>query len=177
MVGLAFEDTMVMVSMNISHEMNISHDINQNLTAHQRDLMMWHQKWVHCDLGRVQTLISKHHDEATAQMIKPMHDKASSCPKPKCAACCLRKTGRSSATTTTGVDSSDQNLNDDALNPGDVVHQDQYMYGLPGRLPHTFGKEKPKARFTGGTIFVDGTMGLIHHHHQVSLCVGETLKG
>jgi hypothetical protein len=51
------------------------------------------------------------------------------------------------------------------------------MYGLPGHLPNTYGKEKPKARFTGGTIFVDGKMGFIHHHHQVSLHVGETLKG
>jgi hypothetical protein len=49
--------------------------------------------------------------------------------------------------------------------------------GLPGRLPHTLGKENPKARFTGGTIFIDGNTGIIHHHRQVSLNVGETLKG
>jgi hypothetical protein len=50
------------------------------------------------------------------------------------------------------------------------------MSCLPGPLPNTYEKEKPKARFTGGTIFVDGKTGFIHHHHQVSLRVGEKLK-
>jgi hypothetical protein len=68
-------------------------------------------------------------------------------------------------------------LNNDAPNPVNIVHLDQYMAGLPGRLLHTFGKEKPKSRFIGGTIFVDGQTGCIHHHHQESLRVGETMKG
>jgi hypothetical protein len=75
------------------------------------------------------------------------------------------------------LDTSKRNLNDSAINPGDVIHLDQYMSGLPGRLPTTFGKEKPKKRYAGGTIFVDGKTGFIHHHHQVSLRSGETLKG
>jgi hypothetical protein len=32
----------------------------------------------------------------------------------------------------TVVDAIDQNLNDDAPNPGDVVHLNQYMSELPG---------------------------------------------
>jgi hypothetical protein len=155
--------------------MDVSHDMNQNLKAHQRGLVMWHQKWAHCDLGRVQTLIVEPLGAATDQLIKPKHDRESSCPKHKCVYCCLSKTDRSSASTTTVMDSSDRNLNDDVLNPGDVFHLDQYMHDLPGCLPHTFEKEKPKARFTGGTIFVDGKTGFIHH--QVSLHVGEMLKG
>jgi hypothetical protein len=159
-----------MVSMDVSEEMN------HNLTAPKRELLMWHQKWKHCDLDRVQTLLAKHRDVATSQL-NPKHEKGASCPKPTCAACCLSKTGRYSAPTTTVLDSINRNLNDDAPSPGDIVHIDHYMSGLPGRLPNTYGKEKPKARFTGGAIFVDGKMGFIHHHHQVSLRVGETLKG
>jgi hypothetical protein len=68
-------------------------------------------------------------------------------------------------------------LNEAATIPGNVIHLDQYMSGLPGRLPTTFGKEKPKKKFTGGTIFVYGNTGFVHHHHQVSLRVGETLQG
>jgi hypothetical protein len=52
-VGLTFEDATVMVSMDVSDEMN------QNLTAPRMELLMWHQKWAHCDLGRVQTLLAK----------------------------------------------------------------------------------------------------------------------
>jgi hypothetical protein len=73
-------------------------------------------------------------DEVINPLIMPNNPKALSC---------LSTTGRSSSPNTTVLDSSDRNLNDDAPNPGDVVHLDQYMSGLPGRLPQTFGKEKP----------------------------------
>jgi hypothetical protein len=121
--------------------------------------------------------LAKPRDVATAQLIKPKHDKASSCPKPKCGACCLSKTGRSSDQITIVVNTSDRNLIDGALSPGNVVHLEQYMPVLPGCLPHTFGKENPKSRLTDGTILVDEKMGFIHHHHQVSLSDGEILKG
>jgi hypothetical protein len=143
-VGLTFEDTTVMATMDVTEE------TTQNLTAPQRELMLWHQKWAHCDLGLIQTLLAIPQDASSPHVITPKHAKASS-PKPKCAACCLSKTGRASAPTTQVLDTSEQNLNDAATNPGDVVHLDQYMSGLPGRLPTTFGKEKPKKKYTGGT--------------------------
>jgi hypothetical protein len=170
-VGLTFEDATVVATMDVTEEMN------QNLTAPQRELMLWHQKWAHCDLGRVQTLLAIPRDASSPHVIAPKHAKASSCPKPKCAVCCLSKTGCASAPTTQVLDTSERNLNDAATNPGDVVHLDQYMSGLPGRLPTTFGKEKPKKKYTGGTIFVDGRTGFIRHRHQVSLRVGEILQG
>jgi hypothetical protein len=139
--------------------------------------MLWHQKWAHCDMGRVQTLLATPRDTSLDQLIEPKHAKASSCPKPKCAACCLSKTGRASAPTTQVLDTSESNFNEAATNPGNIVHLDQYMSRLPGHLPTTFGKENPKKKYTGGTIFVDGKTGFIHHHHQVSLRVGETLQG
>jgi hypothetical protein len=55
-VGLTFEDDTVMATMDVTEE------INQNLTAQQRELMLWHQKWAHCDLGRVQTLLATPRD-------------------------------------------------------------------------------------------------------------------
>jgi hypothetical protein len=39
--GLTFEDATVVASMDVSDEMN------QNLTAPQRDRVMWHSKWAH----------------------------------------------------------------------------------------------------------------------------------
>jgi hypothetical protein len=149
-VGLTFEDATVMATMDVTEEMN------QNITAPQRDLMLCHQKWAHCDMGRVQTLLATPWDKSLVQLIEPKHAKASLCPKPKCAACCIGKTGRASAPTTHVLDTRERSLNDAATNPGDVVHLDQYMSGLPGSLPNTFGKEKPKKMYTGGTIFVDG---------------------
>jgi hypothetical protein len=170
-VELTFKDVTVMATLDVTEEMN------QKLTAPQRELMLWHQKWANYDMGHVQTLFTTPRDPALIQIIEPKHDKASSCPKPKCAACCLRKTGPASAPTTQFIDTRERNLNDSVTNPGDMIHFDQYMLGLPDRLPTTFGKEKPKKRFSGGTIFVDVKTGFIQHHHQVSLRAGETLQG
>jgi hypothetical protein len=128
-------------------------------------------------MGHVQTLLMTPYDEDIDKLVKPKHEKVSSCPESKCADCHLNKTGRSSTPTMTVVSYRDRDLNDDMPNQSGVVHLNQYMPGLPGLLPHTSGKEKHKALFTRGTIFVDGKTGFIHHHHQMSLLVGETLKG
>jgi hypothetical protein len=52
----------------------------------------------------------------------------------------------------------------------------RYVSSVPGHLPHIKGKESPKDKFNGGTIFVDHASAYIHLTHQVSLCVGGTLR-
>jgi hypothetical protein len=116
------------------------------------------------------------HDTSQPQLKEPNHSKESCCPETKCAACCLSKTGRASAPTTQVLDTIKPNL-DAATIQGDMIHLDQYMPGLYDSLPTTFGKEKPKKKFTGRTIFGDGNTCFVHHHHQFSLRVGETLQG
>jgi hypothetical protein len=110
--------------------------------------MLWHQKWAHCDLGRVQTLLATPRDESLPHVIAPKHAHASSCPKPKCAACCLSKTGRASAPTTQVLDTRKRNLNDAVTNPGDVVHLDQYIVSLlrlGRRSPRRSIREEPSS--------------------------------
>jgi hypothetical protein len=63
------------------------------------------------------------------------------------------------------------------MQPGAKVSIDQYISGLPGRLNHTRWKEDKKTQYNGGTIFVDHCSGYIHYKNQVSLRIGETLKG
>jgi len=63
-----------------------------------------------------------------------------------------------------------------SLRPGDLVSIDQYQSSFPGRLPDSKGKEPKKNQYTGGTLFVDSALGLVHLSHQVSLKVGETLR-
>ena len=48
------------------------------------------------------------------------------------------------------------------MTPGECVSVDQFVATVPGRLPHTFGKEKGVDRYTGGTLFVDHASGLIY---------------
>jgi hypothetical protein len=63
------------------------------------------------------------------------------------------------------------------LAPGAMVSIDQYTSTMPGRLPHTKGKEPKKDKYVGGTLFVDHATAYIYLRHQVSLRVGETLVG
>ena len=53
---------------------------------------------------------------------------------------------------------------------------DQYISKTPGRLPHTFGKERKEDKYVGGTIFVDHATGYIFLKHQTSLDAIETVK-
>ena len=62
------------------------------------------------------------------------------------------------------------------LLPGEKVSIDQYISALPGRLPHTKGKESKKDRYHGGTIFVDHASQFVHLSNQVSLNAGETIQ-
>ena len=67
-------------------------------------------------------------------------------------------------------------IRSDSINLGDCVSINQYQSSFPGQLPHTKGKEKPKLRYSGGTIMVESASGAVFLKHQVSLKVGETLK-
>jgi hypothetical protein len=155
-VGLTFEDATVMATMDVNEEMN------QNLTSPQRELMFWNQKWAHCDLGRVQTFLAIPRDDSSPRVIAPKHAKASYCPKPKCAACCLSKTGCASARC---------HKSRRRCSPRSVHVR------LARLSPYYMWEGEAQNKYTGGTVFVDGRNGFIHHHHQVSLRVGETLKG
>ena len=62
------------------------------------------------------------------------------------------------------------------LQPGDCVSLDQYESSIPGRLPHTYGKEKKDDQYNGGTLFIDHASSMVFIQHQVSLRTGETLQ-
>jgi hypothetical protein len=60
--------------------------------------------------------------------------------------------------------------------PGECVSVDQYGSALHGRIRHTRGKEKRYTQYNCVNLFVDHATTYIHHRHQVSLHVIETLK-
>jgi hypothetical protein len=60
--------------------------------------------------------------------------------------------------------------------PGDCTSFDQYVSSVPGRLPNTMGKEPPKLKNHGGTIFVDHASSFMYLVNQTSLRAGETLQ-
>lgn len=176
-IGLSFEDACLLGDgHSVRTFMSVANETNQNLTAAQRELLIWHWKLGHANFQWIQALCCQAPERLPT--LPTTHVKTSSCCAPKCAACLLAKQnrhgpGNNSATLKPGQD---MKLKKNHLRPGDCVLVDQYQTPIPGCLPNTYGKEKKEEQFTGGTICVDHASGYIHHTHQVSLRVGETLK-
>jgi hypothetical protein len=170
--GLTFEDTNMLANLTVADE------VNHNLTAAKKELLLLHWKLGHADMQRDQMMIRTPHDTSpNEQILFPKVKTSSSCDHPLCAACRFAKPTRRNPGTIQGIDSSDRDLSQGNMHPGTKVSIDQYISVLPGRLTHTRGKEDKKTQYNGGTLFVDHWSGYIHHKNQVSLRIGETLKG
>ena len=178
-VGLTFEDACVLGDgYSVRNFMSVADETNQNLTASQKELLIWHWKLGHANFQWIQTLCRHPTSDSPRCVLPTKLAKTSSCPAPKCAACMLGKQSRRTPTLKIGhqLPNKELLLKTNHLSPGDCVSLDQYQSTIPGRLEHTYGKEKKEERYTGGTIFVDHASGLMYLQHQVSLRVGETLK-
>ena len=67
-------------------------------------------------------------------------------------------------------------LRHEHLHPSDCVSLDRCKSSIPGRLPHTYGKEDKDNHYNGGTLFVDHASSMVFIQRQVSLRTGETLQ-
>ena len=156
---------------------------NYNLTQDQKELLLWHYRLCHAGLGWIQDLMKHRKDivggDAEEPVILTKGKKTRSCPHPKCAACQLSKQYRKTPDSSTVHANPDREMaiRRGDLQPGDCVSMDQYVCKVPGRLPHTRGKERTENKYSGGTIFIDHASQYVHVKHQVSLRVGETLQG
>jgi hypothetical protein len=158
--------------------MSVADETNQNLTAAQKELLLWHQRLAHADMQLCQMYLSCPANDENKQILVPRHTSASACRRPLCAACQVGKQTREGAGAILQTPCRDRQnlLRQVNLAPASKVSIDQFMSATHGRLPHTKGKEAKSTKYTGGTIFVDHSTTYIHHANQVSLRVGETLK-
>ena len=178
-VGLTFEDACVLGDgFSARTFMSVADETNQNLTASQKELLIWHWKLGHANFQWIQTLCRHSTSDSKRCVLPTKFNKTSSCPAPKCVACMLGKQARRTPTLSIGhqLPNKDLLLKTNHLRPGDCVSLDQYQSSIPGRLEHTYGKEMKDERYTGGTNFVDHASSLMYLKHQVSLRVGKTLK-
>ena len=97
---------------------------------------------------------------------------------PKCPACQLGKQHQRPHRHSHGKTwpEHEMSIKHDDLEPGDMTSVDQYLSTFGGRLPNTFGKEKKKDQYGGGTIFVDHATSRIYIRHQVSMQAYETVR-
>lgn len=164
--------------------LNNADDNNKNLTAAQRQLLLWHQKCGHSDMQRLQRLAvwRKERDGTHQPSLLPVTFKSgvSSAPIPLCAACQMAKQSRRSTATENprrgGTQPDEMVLRRGHLDPGDKVSIDQYHATINGRHEHTKGKERTSKQYQGGTIFVDHATQHMFVNHQKSLGARDTVS-
>ena len=180
-VGFTFEDKASLSQLGETINMSVAHDMNQNLTAPQRELLTWHWKLGHANFQWIQRLAAQRRsapDGIETPVLRTKNKSVSSCPAPLCVACQMAKQTRRNPEVKVGsaIPEKEMSLRRGVMQPGDMVSIDQYVSMLPGRLPHTKGKEPKHQQYNGGTLFVDHATKHIYLQHQVSLRVGDTLR-
>jgi hypothetical protein len=155
---------------------------NANLTAAQRELLLWHFRLGHAGFGWVQSLMrhrkAEHGMEAYPPILPTSNDKAKSCDKPLCEACLLGKQHRRTAGSSTIRPKPEREaaIRRENLSPGECISLDQYESTVRGRLPHTYGRESQIQRYVGGTIGVDHATGYVFLRNQSTLKAGDTVR-
>jgi len=155
---------------------------NANLTAAQKELLLWHFRLGHAGLGWIQSLMRKQKGEQGTESYPPIiptsHDKSRSCDKPLCEACLLGKQQRRTpgSVVVKAKPEMEMAIRWNALKPGDCISLDQFESSVRGRLPNTYGKETSSAQLVGGTIAVDHASGFVFLRNQQTLRAGDTVR-
>ena len=143
---------------------------NLNLDPAQKTLLEWHWKLGHYNMNWIRYLIRQ-----GIILVRNKHASNAHC---LCSACQLAKQTRKNegAVHEKLRPNKDGALKKGLLAVGGRVSTDQFVSSVPGRLPHTFGKEKKHEQFTGGTVFIDEASAFFFVQNQVSLGAAETLR-
>jgi transposase InsO family protein len=164
---------------------------NQNLTAAQKELLVWHFKLSHAGLSTVHNLCRQKRTMRanTAQEFVNLRDSPllpctynvpnAVCDGLRCAACIAAKAHRRapSVTPTLQAPASEKVLSREKLNPGDRIACDHYISPVKGRAVAPSGYSSTRHGYTCGTIYVDCASGYIIVQHQVSTEAEETIRG
>jgi hypothetical protein len=101
MVGLTVHDAEFLHSYErVSACLSVADETNQNLTASQRELLLWHHRLAHANLQWIQWLAATPRDRNSNQpgpLLETKEPKVSSCPLPLCAPCQVAKQARRDA--------------------------------------------------------------------------------
>ena len=146
---------------------------NQNLTAGQKLLLHWHQRFGHLNLPAVQRIFR------AVPFLSATFESASKCDMRmlKCETCEYAKGHRRAKQSTTAVPVADHvgALKVDHLKPGTQVSVDHFESRLLGRTFDSYGNASSDT-YKGGCIFVDHGTGYMHVEHQLGFSAVETVR-
>jgi hypothetical protein len=159
---------------------------NTNLSQPQKEVLLWHQRLSHASIPWIQLLMrpkaflscSNKDGEALHQgpLIRTSsHAPTCYAPGLKCAACLYAKASAHAPSNLPPRQSQKKKtLKINILTPGSCISADHYFSPIPGRLPHSFGKEK--IGYSCGSLFVDHVSGKIFNFPQYSNTADETIN-
>jgi hypothetical protein len=159
---------------------------NNNLSSSQKELLLWHQRLSHANLGWIQTLMHDRKWLQDSSSMASLHSGpfivslswAPTCDIQglKCLACLCAKarTCTTKSKSTTLQPEKNQVLKRGHLMPGCCVSVDHYMSSVMRRLPHTFGREQ--IGYSCGLLFVDHASGKQFNFCQYSTTAAKTLS-
>ena len=167
---------------------SVLEETNQNITAAQKDLLLWNFRLGHLGFAHLQHLMRPRTVEDLRSTIKtekpviidpclvPKNPSTRTCKPPLCASCQIARAKRRSTDVSTTTVHQEALLKVSDLQPGDRVSIDQYESSVRGRLATTRGKESFGHKYyAGGTIFCDHASGYVYCSHQVSLRATDTV--
>ena len=171
---------------------------NTNLSAAQKETLLWHQRLSHASISWIQLLMRDRRWLQTNVKSYALHQGPFiPCKEPrgptcdisglKCAACLTAKahvrsskprryTNRAVSKFTKRIEGGHRrmDLKRGDLHRGDCISTDHYISAIPGRLPNTYGRERQG--YSCGTLFVDHASGKIFNYCQTSTSAQETIK-
>ena len=150
---------------------------NTNLGLAEKELLRWHNRLGHIGMRKVQFLM-RTGVLATSEATRRLHAAACKLTNlPLCSACQFGKQRRcpEPGKTTTIVHERDGALKDRRLLPGQTVSVDHFVCSTKGRLFTSRAHSKDADMYTGGAIYVDMAMNLVHVEFQRHLNTHKTL--
>jgi hypothetical protein len=176
--------------------LSILEESNQNITAAQKELLLWHFRLGHLGFAHLQQLMRQRtiqdieHTNSEDSIksksnnaiivdpcIVPKNPSTRTCKPPLCATCQIARAKKcpTEVSTTTIPHEALLKIKDLTTAPGARVSVNQYKSSVCGRLATSRGKESFGHKYGGGTIFCDHATGYIQCYHQVSLRVTDTV--
>ena len=150
---------------------------NTNLGPAEKELRRWHNRLGHISMRKVQFLM-RTGVLASSEATQRLHAAASKLTNlPLCSACQFGKQRRhpEPGKTTTVVQERDGAMKDRRLLSVQTVSVDHFVCSTIGRLFTSRGRSKDEDMYTGGAIYVNMAMNLVHVEFQCHLNTHETL--
>ena len=146
-------------------------DENTNLTPSQKLLLLWHERFGHKSMARVQALF-RNFPFTSSKFLA-----ASRCEIPLCATCQYAKGHRKSTKGAihTPNPETDGAIHDGNLRAGNLVSVDHFESRLKGRTYKSLGGMTSE-KYVGGCIFVDSMSSFLHVEHQLGFSSSETIR-